>query len=888
MNDKAINNKFKTVSDVRNAFTGFFESKGHKHVKSSPLIPENDPSAMFTMAGMMQFKNVFTGIDKRDYSTATTSQKCLRAGGKHNDLENVGYTARHHTFFEMLGNFSFGDYFKEDAISYAWELITKVYGLPVDKLLVTVYHTDEEAVKIWKKVAGLSDDKIIRIATSDNFWSAGDTGPCGPCTEIFYDHGDHIEGGPPGSPTEDGDRFIEIWNIVFMQFDQLEDGSRVPLEMQCIDTGMGLERISAILQNGHSNYDIDIFQDLIKQIMDITGMEDCASHRVISDHLRAASFLIAEGVLPSNEGRGYVLRRIMRRGMRHAHLLGASEPLMHKLFPTLEKSMGGAYPELTRARDLIINTLQLEEARFGQTLDRGMKLLDSEMATLKNGDVFNGETAFKLYDTFGFPLDLTQDVLRGRGIELDVDGFNKAMEAQKTEARKSWAGSGDAATSKIWFDIEQKTGATEFLGYAKDEAEGICKAIVEDGKSVETLKAGDEAILVFNQTPFYAESGGQVGDKGTITFSKGQIFEVSDTRKQVGTLFCHVGTLKSGSIKLKDSANLSVDVARRNDIRAHHSVTHLLHEALRQVLGNHVAQKGSLQDDKRTRFDISHPKALTPDEVLEVERLVNKAIRENTPVETRIMDIDDARDFGALAMFGEKYEDEVRVLSMGAPKDTGKAFSIELCGGTHVKRTGDIGVFRIISDSAVSSGVRRIEAVAGQAAFELMIHDAKTLGALSQGLKVPQDELETRVETLLSDRKKMEKEIVQLRQHIATGGSASDGDDIETINNVPFIGKVLRNIPAGDLKSMVDALKTKHKSAVVTLVSVNDEDGKASVVVGVTSDLTGKVSAVDLVRVASEALGGKGGGGRPDMAQAGGPDGAKAETAMESLKAKIG
>lgn len=879
--------KMSTVNDIRTAFTDYFVSKGHTHVASSPLVPQNDPTLMFANSGMVQFKNAFTGTETRDYKRATTAQKCVRAGGKHNDLENVGYTARHHTFFEMLGNFSFGDYFKEDAIPYAWEMITKVYGLPKDKLLVTVYHDDDEAANLWKKVAGLSDDRIIRIATSDNFWMMGDTGPCGPCSEIFYDHGDHIFGGPPGSPDEDGDRFIEIWNLVFMQFEQEPDGQggykRKPLPKPSIDTGMGLERISAILQGVHSNYEIDVMMAIINAVSDLTGQKEVASHRVIADHLRAAAFLIADGVLPSNEGRGYVLRRIMRRGMRHAHLLGAKEPLMHKLLPVLESNMGQAYPELTRARGLISETMKLEESRFRQTLERGLKLLDDEAEGLKQGDTFNGETAFKLYDTYGFPLDLTQDVLRAREIKVDTDAFNGAMAKQKAEARKSWSGSGEQASSKLWFELEDKTGATEFLGYAQEEAEGELRAIVHKNESADTLAQGQEAMLVFNQTPFYAESGGQVGDHGMIKFANGAVFKVTDTQKYIGKIFAHHGVLEQGSVKLGDAATLTVDHDRRQNIRVHHSVTHLLHAALHDILGSGVTQKGSLQDVGRTRFDVAYNKPMTPEEIASIENLVNAAIRHNSLVETRLMPIEEARATGAMALFGEKYDDEVRVVMMG-PEKEGKQWSIELCGGTHVGRTGEIGAFRILSESAVSSGVRRIEALAGSAAQALAAQEAALVSQLSQDLKTSPSELRNRVNSLVEDRRKLEKEIAQLRQQLATGGTSAT--QAEDVNGVPFYAQVLPNVPANELKPMADALKKKLGSAVIALLSVS-EDGKGSAVVGVTDDLTATVSAVELVKVASAAMGGQGGGGRPDMAQAGGPNGADAEKAIEALKAFV-
>ncbi|WP_398471090.1 alanine--tRNA ligase [Tardiphaga sp.] len=887
------------VNEIRSAFLNYFAKNGHDIVSSSPLVPRNDPTLMFTNAGMVQFKNVFTGIEKRPYQRATTSQKCVRAGGKHNDLDNVGYTARHHTFFEMLGNFSFGDYFKERAIELAWNLITKEYGLPKDKLLVTVYSEDDEAFGLWKKVAGLSESKIIRIPTSDNFWQMGDTGPCGPCSEIFFDHGDKIPGGPPGSPDEDGDRFIEIWNLVFMQFEQIAPGNRLALPKPSIDTGMGLERIAAVLQGKHDNYDIDLFVALIRAIADLTGADPHgpmkASLRVIADHLRASSFLIADGVLPSNEGRGYVLRRIMRRAMRHGQLLGAREPIMWKLVPTLVREMGEAYPELQRARSLIEETLRLEETRFRRTLEKGLGILDTKSASLKQGDMFDGETAFTLYDTFGFPLDLTQDALRNRGISVDIASFTDAMERQKQKARASWSGSGEAATETVWFGLREKLGATEFLGYETESAEGAVTALVKDGNEVESLKAGETGAIVLNQTPFYAESGGQVGDLGVLT-GEGVTFRVTDTQKRAGDLFVHLGTVESGELKFGTALALDVDHARRSAIRANHSATHLLHEALRQVLGDHIAQKGSSVDDKRLRFDFVHQKPITPEELRQVEDIANNVVLENDEVTTRLMAVDDAREAGARALFGEKYGDEVRVVSMGKmPRDTGSnalGWSVELCGGTHVKRTGDIGMISVTAESAVASGVRRIEALTGTQAR----HHANDTIALAKSaaneLRTTLDDMPARITALMEERKKLERELSEARKTIAMGGGSggsaagAGGGDVRDVGGTKLMAKSVSGIEMKDLKSLADAGKKQLGSGVVAIINVG-EDGKAGVVVGVTEDLVSRFSAVDLVKIASEALGGKGGGGRPDMAQAGGPDGAKADDALKAIEAKI-
>ena len=882
------------VNEIRSTFLDYFRKNGHEVVPSSPLVPRNDPTLMFTNAGMVQFKNVFTGLEHRSYNRATTSQKCVRAGGKHNDLDNVGYTARHHTFFEMLGNFSFGDYFKEDAISFAWNLITKEFGLPKDKLLVTVYHTDDDAANYWKKIAGLSDDRIIRIATSDNFWAMGDTGPCGPCSEIFFDHGDHIWGGPPGSADEDGDRFIEIWNLVFMQFEQITPEQRIDLPRPSIDTGMGLERVAAVLQGVHDNYDIDLFKALIRASEEATGVkaegEFRASHRVIADHLRASSFLIADGVLPSNEGRGYVLRRIMRRAMRHAQLLGAKEPLMWRLLPALIREMGQAYPELIRADALISETLKLEETRFRKTLDRGLGLLSDATENLVEGDRLDGETAFKLYDTYGFPLDLTQDALRQRGIAVDTEGFSAAMERQKAEARANWAGSGEAATETIWFGVKDKVGATEFLGYETESAEGVITALVRDGVEVQSVAEGEAVSVVVNQTPFYGESGGQQGDTGTIS-GDGFVITIKDTQKKGEGVFVHIGEVAKGTAKTGDAVELKVDSVRRTRIRSNHSATHLLHEALRETLGSHVAQKGSLVAPDRLRFDFSHPKPISAEELAQVENLANEIILQNAPVSTRLMAVDDAIAEGAMALFGEKYGDEVRVVSMGTAKHgpkAGKAYSVELCGGTHVRQTGDIGLVRIVSEGAVAAGVRRMEALTGEAARLYLEEQDERVKAIAGALKTTPSEALERVNALLDERKKLERELAEARKKLALGGgSAEGGSAVEAVNGVNFLGKIVTGVSPRDLKPLADEGKKQVGSGVVLFIGVGEDD-KASAVAAVTEDLLGRFSAVDLVRAASAALGGAGGGGRPDMAQAGGPDGSKAPDAIAAVKALIG
>lgn len=886
-----------SVNEIRSTFLDFFHRNGHEIVPSSPLVPRNDPTLMFTNAGMVQFKNVFTGFEQRPYSRATTAQKCVRAGGKHNDLDNVGYTARHHTFFEMLGNFSFGDYFKEEAIHLAWNLLVKEFGLKKGKLLVTVYHDDDDAAAYWKKIAGLSDRKIIRIASSDNFWAMGDTGPCGPCSEIFYDHGAKIAGGPPGSADEDGDRFIEIWNLVFMQYEQIAPDERVDLPRPSIDTGMGLERIAAVLQGVHDNYNIDLFRTLIHASEEATGVraegEFKASHRVIADHLRSAAFLIADGVLPSNEGRGYVLRRIMRRAMRHAQLLGAKEPLMWRLLPTLVREMGQAYPELLRAESLISETLKLEETRFRKTLERGLGLLEDAAKGLGKGARLDGEVAFKLYDTYGFPLDLTQDALRRRDITVDTEGFDKAMQRQKAEARANWSGSGEAATETIWFAVRDKAGATEFLGYDTEKAEGIVQALVRDGQIVDHADTGDECAVIVSQTPFYGESGGQVGDTGIIA-GDGLVFEVSDTKKKADGVFVHNGRVKKGRITTGQSVELAVDSDRRAKIRINHSATHLLHEALRAVLGNHVAQKGSLVTPERLRFDFSHPKAITHEELARIEELANSIVLQNDKVTTRLMAVDDAIAEGAMALFGEKYGDEVRVVSMGHVRDKdrqlrNRPLSIELCGGTHVSRTGDIGLIRIVSEGAVAAGVRRIEALTGQAARQYLIRQDERIHAIAAALKsTPQDAAE-RIRIVMEERRKLEKELSDTRRELALGSSAGHGkgeNETEMVNGIAFIGRVVHSVSPRELKPLADAGKRQLGSGVVVFIGV-DEDGKASIVVGVTDDLTAKISAVDLVRIGSAALGGKGGGGRPDMAQAGGPQGVEAERALADIRDEL-
>ena len=890
--------KMKSVSDIRQTFLDYFEGNDHEVVASSSLVPANDPTLMFTNSGMVQFKNVFTGGETREVPRAVTSQKCVRAGGKHNDLENVGHTARHHTFFEMMGNFSFGDYFKEQAIHHAWTLVTETYGLPGDRLLVTIYHDDDEAAKWWEKIAGLKDDRIIRIATSDNFWSMGDTGPCGPCSEIFYDHGDHIPGGPPGTPEEDGDRFVEIWNLVFMQFEQRADGSRVDLPKQSIDTGSGLERVAAILQGKHDNYDTDLMQAIIQASAEVAGVapdgEHAVAHRVIADHLRSSCFLIADGVLPSNEGRGYVLRRIMRRAMRHAHQMGCEEPVMHRLVPVLVAEMGGHFNELQRSEKLITSSLEMEETRFKETLGRGLKILVDEVEGKNKkkggekgkGGILDGETAFKLYDTYGFPLDLTQDVMRGHGWTVDTDGFDAAMEEQKAKARKAWAGSGDSAVAEVFVAAADRLGGTEFLGYGQTEAEGMVAALVRDGGEVDKASAGEEISIVCNQTPFYAESGGQVGDTGEVCVPGGDtvLARVTDTWKSPAGMFIHKAVAEAG-ISVGDSVNLVVDAGRRELLRSNHSATHLMHEALREVLGDHVMQKGSMVAPERLRFDFSHTKAVDPGEIRAVEGIVNDRIRMNTEVATRLMTPDAAIEEGALALFGEKYGDEVRVVSMGgASKAKGRsAWSVELCGGTHAGRTGDIGLFKVTGESAVAGGVRRIEAVTSDGALAWLDSRLAVLDQASLALKCPPDQLAERVEGLVAERRKAEQVIGEMRKSLAEGGSGAD--ESETIGDITFRKRVMDDTPAKELKGLAETILKGGERTVVAVVGRSE--GKASIVVAVSPDLTDKVSAVDLVQAGAEAMGGKGGGGRPDMAQAGGPDGDAAEAAMKAVAGSI-
>jgi alanyl-tRNA synthetase len=902
-----------STNDIRAAFLDFFAANGHTIVASGPLVPRNDPTLLFTNAGMVQFKNVFTGAESRDYVRAVTSQKCVRAGGKHNDLENVGYTTRHHTFFEMLGNFSFGDYFKEDAIELAWELIVKEFALAPDRLWVTVYHTDDEAFDLWRKISGLPEARILRIATADNFWAMGETGPCGPCSEIFYDHGEGLKGGPPGSADEDGDRFVEIWNLVFMQYEQVSADERRDLPKPCVDTGLGLERIAAILQGVHDNYDIDLMRHLIEASAEATNTppdgDHAISHRVIADHLRAVCFLMADGVMPSNEGRGYVLRRILRRAMRHAHLIGFTEPLLSRLVPALITEMGQAFPELIRAEALLGETLKGEETRFLRTLDRGMRLLDDETAKLAPGASLAGEVAFKLYDTYGFPLDLTEDALRARGIGVEVAGFDQAMERQRAEARAAWAGSGETADDAIWFGIGQAKGATEFLGYATDTAEGVVVALLADGKEVESADAGAELAVVTNQTPFYGEAGGQVGDTGNLASTKGAAFTVTDTKKMPGGLHVHLGTLTAGALAVGDTVAMRVDAGRRRMIRANHSATHLMHEALRRRLGRHVTQKGSHVGPDRLRFDISHAKQITAEEIKDIEADVGRMVRQNREVTTRLMTPDDAIEAGAMALFGEKYGDEVRVVTMGADEggleeggeneggvqegDGGGDYSVELCGGTHVARSGDIGTFKLVAESALAAGVRRIEALTGAAAEAYMAEHADWLAEAAAALKTAPAEVPGRVAALLDEKRKLERELSDARRRLAVGGAgtgagaedAGDGGLFKEVGGIKYAGRKLSGVPAKELKSMADELKARIGTGVVAIAAVND--GKASLVVAVTDDLTESFDAVKFVRIGAEALGGKGGGGRPDMAQAGGPDGTKADDALSAIERAV-
>jgi len=879
------------VNQIRAAFLDYFARNGHDIAASSQLVPHNDPTLMFTNAGMVPFKNVFTGVEKARSPRAASAQKCVRAGGKHNDLDNVGYTARHHTFFEMLGNFSFGDYFKEGAIELAWTLISREFALPKDRLLVTVYHDDDEAYGLWKKIAGFSDDRIIRISSSDNFWSMGELGPCGPCSEIFYDQGEALAGGPPGSPDEDGDRFLEFWNLVFMQYDQVAPGQRAPLPRPSIDTGMGLERIAALMQGVTSNYDIDLFRGIIGVIADLTGVSaagpQAASHRVIADHLRASAFLVADGVTPSNEGRGYVLRRIMRRAMRHAQMLGAQDPLMWRLVPELVRWMGQAYPELLRAEGLIRDTLRTEETRFRATLVRGLAILDEETAGLTTGQSLSGETAFKLYDTYGFPLDLTEDALRPRGVGVDKDGFSAAMARQRAEARKAWSGSGEAATEAVWFALKERVGATEFLGYDAERSEGVVTALLHDGAETFRLSAGQRGAVILNQTPFYGESGGQVGDRGLLR-GKDILFRVEESQKKLGDLIVHEGVVEEGELSVGAALELVVDHDRRRATRANHSATHILHEALRQVLGDHVAQKGSLVSADRLRFDFTHPRPLTDEELAEIERLSNLVVQDNGAVDTRLMGQTEAVASGARALFGEKYGDEVRVVSMGrAPVGEARTFSVELCGGTHVSRTGDIGLIAVVSQSAVASGVRRIEARTAEGARNQLVSQAKALSEVAALMRAPLDEAPSKLAALLEDRKKLERELADARRKLAMGGGAAGGaSDVTEISGVKFLKRAVVGIDARELKTLVDEAKKSLGSGVVAIASAS-EDGKAGIVVGVTDDLSKRFSAVDFVRLAAEKLGGKGGGGRPDMAQAGGPDATALDAALAAVEAAL-
>ena len=873
-----------STNDIRRSFLDYFAAEGHARVPSAPLVPHNDPTLMFVNAGMVPFKNVFTGLESRPYLTASSSQKCVRAGGKHNDLDNVGYTARHHTFFEMLGNFSFGDYFKERAIALAWNLITREWGIDPNRLTVTVYHTDDEAFDLWRKIAGLPESRIIRIATNDNFWSMGDSGPCGPCSEIFYDHGDHIPGGPPGSPDEDGDRFVEIWNLVFMQFEQAADGSRSSLPRPSIDTGMGLERIAAVLQGVHDNYDTDTFKALIAASSALTHTpttgETQASHRIIADHLRTSGFLVADGVLPANEGRGYVLRRIMRRAMRHAHLLGAKDPLMHRLVPALVTEMGAAYPELLRAQPLIEATLAQEETRFRQTLTNGLKLLDEATAGMAPGATLAGETAFKLYDTFGFPYDLTEDALRSQGFGVDRAGFDTAMAEQKRAARAAWKGSGERASDEVWFDIAEEAGGTEFTGYTSDIGDGTVIALLKDGVRVDRAGPGDVVVLT-NQTPFYAESGGQMGDAGVISTDSGLRASVRDTSKAVGRLHAHQALITAGEIAVGDTVHLAIDTGRRAQIRANHSATHLVHAALRARLGGHVTQKGSLVAADRFRFDFSHPSALSAAEIADIEAEVNRQIRGNAPVTTRLMTPEDAIAAGAMALFGEKYGDEVRVLAMGTEADA--PYSVELCGGTHVSALGDIALFKIVAEGAVSSGIRRIEALTGEAARLWLADRDEKLRETASVLKAAPDEVPARVAALVDDRRRLERELAEAKKALALGGGAGAAPaGPETVGGVNFVGQLVDGLDPKGLRGAVDDVKTRIGSGIVVIVAVNE--GRASVAVGISDDLVANHNAVELLRIAVAELGGQGGGGRPDMAQGGGPDGRRAADAIAAVK----
>jgi alanyl-tRNA synthetase len=884
-----------SVNDIRTHFLDYFQKQDHAIVASAPLVPQNDPTLLFVNAGMVPFKNYFTGAETPPFPRAASSQKSVRAGGKHNDLDNVGYTARHHTFFEMLGNFSFGDYFKERAIELAWELLTKEFGLSVDKLLVTVYAEDDEAHGLWKRIAGLPDQKIIRIATADNFWSMGDTGPCGPCSEIFYDHGEHIPGGPPGSPDEDGDRFVEIWNLVFMQFEQQANGDRISLPKPSIDTGMGLERIAAVLQGVHDNYDIDLFRTIIAASRALVGGEGGASngpsHRVIADHLRSSSFLIADGVTPSNEGRGYVLRRIMRRAMRHAHLLGAADPLMHRLAPTLIAEMGDAYPELRRAEHAIVDTLRQEEERFRRTLGRGMSLLDEATAGLAEGEVLSGETAFKLYDTYGFPLDLTQDAVRAKGLTVDLDGFDAAMARQREQAREAWTGSGQVAAAGEWFAIRDRLGPTEFLGYDHVEATGELLALVADGREIDAALAGATAQAVFDRTPFYAESGGQAGDQGEIEWPMegGELgrARVADVQKQAGDLFVHELEILQGVLKPGARVRLAVDAQRRAQTRANHSATHLLHAALRNVLGPHVTQKGQMVDGERIRFDFSHGAPVTPEEIDRIEAEVNAVVRQNLPAETQLMAPKDAMAAGAMALFGEKYGETVRVLTLGQSLAGEGAYSVELCGGTHVARTGDIAIFKVVQEQGVAAGVRRIEALTGESARRWLLDQAAVSKGLADQFKVPVAEVPVRVAALEAHRRQLEKELGEAKRQLAMGGGSSGGTAVgpEEIGGVQVLARVMEGVGGKDLRPIAEEFKKQLPNGVIALVG--SAEGKAAVTVAVTGSAQAKFNAVELAKAAVAAMGGQGAGGRPDFAQGGAPDGAKAAEGLAAVKAAL-
>ncbi len=879
----------KSLNDIRATFLDYFGKAGHTVTPSAPLVPQNDPTLLFVNAGMVPFKNVFTGAETPVSPRAASSQKCVRAGGKHNDLDNVGYTARHHTFFEMLGNFSFGDYFKEQAITHAWTLLTGDFALPKDKLTVTVYHTDDEAADLWKKIAGLPDSRIIRIPTNDNFWSMGDTGPCGPCSEIFYDHGDHIWGGPPGSPEEDGDRFVEIWNLVFMQFEQHADGSRTSLPKPSIDTGMGLERIAAVLQGVHNNYDVDLFKTLIAASEELTGVkaegDRAPSHRVIADHLRTSAFLIADGVTPSNEGRGYVLRRIMRRAMRHAHLLGAEDPLMHRLIPTLVTEMGGAYGELRRAEASIVDTLRQEEERFRRTLGRGMGLLDEATENLAEGGVLSGEVAFKLYDTYGFPLDLTQDAVRAKGLTVDTDGFDAAMKDQQDNSRANWKGSGQKAAGAAWFGVRDTVGATTFTGYDSVDGTGKLLALMAEGAPATEAIDGETVQAVFDRTPFYAESGGQAGDHGLIEWPGGSA-RVLDVQKQAGDLFVHDLKVVSGSLKTGAEVSLHVDPANRLTTRSNHSAAHLLHAALRHVLGPHVSQKGQMVDGERMRFDFSHGAPLTAAEIAAIEDEVNAVVLQNLPAETRMMAPQEAIEAGAMALFGEKYGDEVRVLTLGRALDGQGDYSVELCGGTHVGRTGDIGLIKVVAEQGIAAGVRRIEALTGEAARRFLLDQAGVARDLADRFKVPVAEVAARVEALDAQRRSLEKALADAKKALALGGGGAAQAGPEDVGGVAFLGRVLEGVGGKELRGLVEDFKKQVGSGVVALVGT--ADGKAAVAVAVTADLLGRFNAADLAKAAVIAMGGQGAGGKPDFAQGGAPDDSKAAEGVAAVKAGLG